>query len=79
MKQYIMTYSEAGVQGFCPLPSTLCYNSSTRFPELVTPLFLLLDNFFVPATSLFTRIRYSSHKKRKDSLETQAKPAVFSL
>ena len=51
-----MRYSEAGVQGFCPLPSTLCYNSSTRFPELVIPLFLLLDNLFVPATSLFTHI-----------------------
>ena len=45
MKQYVMRYSEAGVQGFCPLPLTLCYNSSTRFPELVRPLFLLLDNF----------------------------------
>ena len=47
MKRYIMRYSEAGVQGFCPLPSTLCYNCSTRFPELVRPFFLLLDSFFV--------------------------------
>ena len=30
---------------FFSLPLTLCYNSSTRFPELVRPIFLLLDDF----------------------------------
>ena len=62
LKQYIMRYSEAGVQGFCPLPSTLCYNSSIKFPKLVRPLFLFLDDFFVPVTSLFTRIGYKSSR-----------------
>ena len=33
-----MRHSEACFQGFYPLP-TVCYNSSTRFPELVRPLF----------------------------------------
>ena len=49
LKQYIMRHSEASFQGFYPLP-TLCYNSSTRFPELVRPLFptLLVDYLRCP-------------------------------
>ena len=38
-----MTPSEDGFQGFCD--STLCQNSSARFPELVRPLFQLLHDF----------------------------------
>ena len=47
LKQYIIRRSEALVFKFLSPPSTLCYNSATRFPELVRPLFLLLDDFFV--------------------------------
>ena len=34
-----MGYSEDGFQGFYPLRRTPCFNSSTRFPELVKSLF----------------------------------------
>ena len=42
-----MSHSEDGVEDFCPLPRlfALCYNSSTKFPELFRPLLLLLDDF----------------------------------
>ena len=41
-----MRHSEPNFQGFCPLPwLSLYYNSATTLPELVRPLFLLLDNF----------------------------------
>ena len=40
-----MRHSEAGFSRFLSPPSTLRFIISTRFPELVRPLFLLLDDF----------------------------------
>ena len=37
----VMRHSEAGFKGFAPS----CSNNSTRFVELVRPIFLLLDHF----------------------------------
>ena len=44
LKQCIMRHSEAVFQGLYPR-STICYNSTTIFTELVRPIFLLLDDF----------------------------------
>ena len=40
-----MRHSEAGFSRFLSPPSTLRFIISARFPELVRPLFLLLDDF----------------------------------
>ena len=45
LKQYNHQAFRSWFSRFLSPPSTLCYKSSTRFPELVRPLFLLLVNF----------------------------------
>ena len=44
-----MRHYEVGFQGFFFPPSTLCYNSSTRFPGLVIPTSGWIDIWMVEA------------------------------